>query len=1077
MVDMTKYGMSIGGKYGYNPSGEGAEDDPMDAYNGHGSHCAGIIAASWDGVGTSGVASGVKLCAVKASTTLGGFPSASILKAFVYLCEACDKGMNLKAVNCSFGGEGISNAELLLNNELGSKGAVICWASGNSKRNNDLNPLTQPPKSLSPYSIIVNACNASYQASDFTNYGINTTDLFAPGNAILSTVCENDSTYFPSVDNNRKTYDSFDPAQSAQNISIKYLETVDLSKNKEPLIYDEATFLDIINNRDEAGIRINGTESYDGDGWSYAIDAPKFKSKNERAVYLVKVPVDKNDASEISMAGMAAKSTLSKAIGWLRPILFNGSKESGKLNIEVAASDKWLRMDTVWSNFSVVLNNGMEVPYYDGAVYFAFILADFNGSYQDSALYLDCAGAGYDSLRYAYKQGTSMATPAITGAAAVMYDILMKDGSLEGLSKAEQAEAVATAMKGSTEYNTDFDGKCSSNGAFNFNVSKEDYTPVIKKTVFNEDGTITVSGNYFGTDAGTVEFGGREFKMEDENILTWTDTEIVFKPTDVWTNSVVRIFINKANGKKAYKDVLVEGANGRALFEGNITMPGEIKDSSIEAMIGLSGKIYMIPETVTDQYNSPAVNEQLWSYEPSTGKWEQHSSIPMPDQMKSGAKSTDVELTTFGNYLVVHAWIATKDDEDNSGTLDEIYVYEPSKDNWTKVDFGSLIIPMGIKVFGTDNGLFITNGYSYEEDPDMGIKLRVDNYKIYKLQMNGSFKVDSLKEAGDLENDSINDYANVNTFGNTTVFMSAQTKWMEWSDKEQKFTNIKTAKISYDVDTIGAETKEEDVVYINMLTGGALTPYGVVFAGVSGNVYTGRGFDTFYFDNTGKITDFGKNVSMADVYKAKSCYMDGYLYAFGVSYYNENKAFGRFVYTKLTKAVTPQVTLGGTEFTYNGKVQTPSVTVKAEGYTLKNGQDYTVKYTDGRKNVGKYAVTVTLKGTYTGSKTLYFKINPKSTSISKLKAAKGKGFTVNWKKQTEKMAASVISGYQIQIATNSKFTQNKKAVKVKGYKKTSKTFNKLKKNKKYYVRIRTYKTVSGTTYYSAWSKVKTVKTK
>jgi len=75
------------------------------------------------------------------------------------------------------------------------------------------------------------------------------------------------------------------------------------------------------------------------------------------------------------------------------------------------------------------------------------------------------------------------------------------------------------------------------------------------------------------------------------------------------------------------------------------------------------------------------------------------------------------------------------------------------------------------------------------------------------------------------------------------------------------------------------------------------------------------------------------------------------------------------------------------------------------------------------------------------------------------------------------MAKSRISGYQIQLATDKKFTKNKKTVNVKGYKKVSRKVKRLKAKKKYYIRIRTYKTVSGKNYYSGWSKVKTAKTR
>ena len=95
---------------------------------------------------------------------------------------------------------------------------------------------------------------------------------------------------------------------------------------------------------------------------------------------------------------------------------------------------------------------------------------------------------------------------------------------------------------------------------------------------------------------------------------------------------------------------------------------------------------------------------------------------------------------------------------------------------------------------------------------------------------------------------------------------------------------------------------------------------------------------------------------------------------------------------------------------------------------------------------------------------------PKSTSLSKL-SAKGKTVKVTWKKQTTNVA-----GYQIQYATNKKFTKAKTKT-VSKNKTTSLTVKKLKANTKYYVRVRTYNKVNGKKIYSAWSKAKTVKTK
>lgn len=97
-------------------------------------------------------------------------------------------------------------------------------------------------------------------------------------------------------------------------------------------------------------------------------------------------------------------------------------------------------------------------------------------------------------------------------------------------------------------------------------------------------------------------------------------------------------------------------------------------------------------------------------------------------------------------------------------------------------------------------------------------------------------------------------------------------------------------------------------------------------------------------------------------------------------------------------------------------------------------------------------------------------VKPKKTSIKKLSKGKKK-FTVTWAK------VSGVKGYQIQYSSDKKFKKNNKSVTVTKQKTTKATVKKLESKKKYYVRVRTYKTVNGKKIYSSWSKVKSVKTK
>lgn len=175
---------------------------------------------------------------------------------------------------------------------------------------------------------------------------------------------------------------------------------------------------------------------------------------------------------------------------------------------------------------------------------------------------------------------------------------------------------------------------------------------------------------------------------------------------------------------------------------------------------------------------------------------------------------------------------------------------------------------------------------------------------------------------------------------------------------------------------------------------------------------------------------------------------------------------------KSTKTVyyPKTIKLSATSYTYNGKAKTPTVTVKdSKGNTLKKDTDYTVKYASGRKNPGKYTVTVTFKGKYEGTKKLTFTIKPAKAALSKVTAG-SKQATVAWK------AVSGATGYEVQYSTSSKLRSSKTATVKKGSTKKT-TIKKLTKGKKYYFRVRAYKTIDGKKVYGAWSSVKSVKIK
>lgn len=178
-----------------------------------------------------------------------------------------------------------------------------------------------------------------------------------------------------------------------------------------------------------------------------------------------------------------------------------------------------------------------------------------------------------------------------------------------------------------------------------------------------------------------------------------------------------------------------------------------------------------------------------------------------------------------------------------------------------------------------------------------------------------------------------------------------------------------------------------------------------------------------------------------------------------------------------TIAKIKSIALNKTSFTENGKVQKATVVAKDSANKTIAASNYTVSYSNSNsKKPGTYTATVKFNGkNYTGTKKLTYKINAKAPAKTTVKLSKAKktSLKASWSKVAN------ATSYEVQYGTSKSF-KGAKTVKVSS-KSSSTVLTKLKKNKKYYVRVRSVRTVKvdnkNTTLRASWSSAKNLKTK
>ena len=184
MWDGSAYGIP---HHGYDFSGSN-DDDPMAGHS-HGTHVAGTIGASANNnLGVVGVANQVSLMALKVFSDSGDSAyDSDILEAMEFISDMIDQGVNIVAINASYGGGGRSDTMKDAIEELGTKGVIMCAAAGNDDNNNDNNP--HYPSNYDLDNIIaVAATDNRDELASFSNYGVQSVDIAAPGVDILSSI-------------------------------------------------------------------------------------------------------------------------------------------------------------------------------------------------------------------------------------------------------------------------------------------------------------------------------------------------------------------------------------------------------------------------------------------------------------------------------------------------------------------------------------------------------------------------------------------------------------------------------------------------------------------------------------------------------------------------------------------------------------------------------------------------------------------------------------------------------------------------------------------------------------------------
>ncbi|MCH5266083.1 MAG: S8 family serine peptidase [Lachnospiraceae bacterium] len=372
---------SLPGRYGYDFGDN--DSDPMDEdEDGHGTHCAGTIAAATDNEkGISGISGNARLMALKIFDSDGRVSNSTVVAAFNYIYQARQLGANVKAVNCSWGGGASSTSMKTLIDQMGNMGILFIFAAGNSGINHDYqSPYRQtcPYDIDSDYIVTVGASDLQDRPASYSDFGTASVDLFAPGTQIVSTV--NQTSFSPALypEETRDTLCSF--YSSCPDDSVSLYTPEEVGKELDNMYYGSVyhSDLDYFNDSTDGSLCLDIKVPYRGDSiFSLYLDVTDL-GLTPSNIYYVSYDLGVMETGEI---------------GWEHFI----NRRTGNSGFVFYNDRIFLRLSSLTGNF-----HSISQLYFDNLAV--------------SKANPDTASFG----QYAVMTGTSMAAPIITGAVAAM---------------------------------------------------------------------------------------------------------------------------------------------------------------------------------------------------------------------------------------------------------------------------------------------------------------------------------------------------------------------------------------------------------------------------------------------------------------------------------------------------------------------------------------------------------------------------------------------------------------------------------------------------------------------------------